>query len=124
MATQVTYSLSPAETIIMEFIWGNNCHARTYEIMNYLVQDKGIKWERQTLNTVLIRLSNKGIIERKRGTIEAKYTKEGLLHIACEDFVDTKFNGKISDAIKAYCMNGKIPEKEAEEIINTVQSLI
>ena len=65
MATQVTYSLSPAETIIMEFIWGNNCHARTYEIMNYLVQDKGIKWERQTLNTVLIRLSNKGIIERR-----------------------------------------------------------
>ena len=106
MATQVTYSLSPAETIIMEFIWGNNCHARTYEIMNYLVQDKGIKWERQTLNTVLIRLSNKGIIERKRGTIEAKY------------------NGKISDAIKAYCMNEKIPEKEAEELINTIQPLI
>ena len=124
MATQVNYSLSPAETIIMEFIWENNCYVRTYEIMNYLVQDKGIKWERQTLNTVLIRLADKGVIERKRGIIAAKYTKEGLFHIACKDFVDTKFNGNILNAVKAYYMNEKISEKEAEELINIIQSLI
>lgn len=124
MSLRKIYELSPTETMVMEFLWENNCFVKTCEIMDYFVQNKSKTWKRQTLNTLLIRLDNKGVIERKRGIVEAKYTYEELLHIACKDFIDTKFGGRISDAIKAYYMDEKIPEKEAEELINTIQSLI
>lgn len=124
MSLRKIYKLSPTETMVMEFLWANNYSVKTYEILDYFVQNKGKTWKRQTLNTLLIRLDDKGVIERKRGFVEAKYTYEELLHIACKDFVDTKFNGKISNVIKAYYMNEKIPEKEAEELINTIQPLI
>ena len=70
------YELSRTEEQIMELLWENNRPMKTGEIMDYFTQNKGKDWKRQTLNTLLIRLEDKEVIERRRGIVEAKYTKE------------------------------------------------
>ena len=115
------YELSRTEKEIMEFLWENNCPVRTGEIMDYFTQNKGRDWKRQTLNTMLIRLEDKEVIDRRRGIVEAKYTKDQLDHIECKDFVKNKFNDKLSNFITSYYSGEKIPNDEAKDLIDTIK---
>ena len=65
------YELSRTEEQIMDFLWTNNRPVKTGEIMDYFTENKGKEWKRQTLNTLLIRLEEKGVIVRRRGIVEA-----------------------------------------------------
>ena len=60
------YELSRTEEQIMDFLWTNNRPVKTGEIMDYFTENKGKEWKRQTLNTLLIRLEEKGNREKKR----------------------------------------------------------
>ena len=102
----MNYRLSESEEQIMSFLWENNGPVKTGMIMDYFWKTVGKDWKRQTLNTLLIRLEDKGVIIRRRGIVEAKYTKEELLHIECQDFAGET-----------------VSKQEAEEIVSLIQQL-
>lgn len=118
------YELSRTEKEIMEFLWEHNCSVRTGEIMDYFTQNKGKDWKRQTLNTLLIRLEDKEVINRRRGFVEANYTKDQLNHIECKDFVKNKFGSKLSNFITSYYLGEKISSDEAKELIDTIKLIV
>ena len=92
-------------------------------IMDYFWKTVGKDWKRQTLNTLLIRLEDKGVIIRRRGIVEAKYTKEELLHIECQDFVNTKGDGSLVKFVERYFAGETVSKQEAEEIVSLIQQL-
>ena len=106
------YELSRTEEQIMDFLWTNNRPVKT-----------GEEWKRQTLNTLLIRLEEKGVIVRRRGIVEAKYTRADLEHIECRDFVKTKFQNSLSKFMAAFAGEERISEKEAAEMIDMINTL-
>ena len=117
------YELSRTEEQIMDFLWTNNRPVKTGEIMDYFTENKGKERKRQTLNTLLIRLEEKGVIVRRRGIVEAKYTRADLEHIECRDFVKTKFQNSLSKFMAAFAGEERISEKEAAEMIDMINTL-
>ena len=119
----MNYRLSEPEEQIMSFLWENNGPVKTGMIMDYFWKTVGKDWKRQTLNTLLIRLEDKGVIIRRRGIVEAKYTKEELLHIECQDFVNTKCDGSLVKFVERYFAGETVSKQEAEEIVSLIQQL-
>lgn len=95
-------NLSTTEEQIMKFLWSKNRPVKTGEIMDYFVEHEHRDWKRQTLNTLLIRLDNKEVIIRRRGIVQAIYSKEDLLHQKCVNFVNENFAGNVEDFLIAY----------------------
>lgn len=114
------YELSKTEQQIMDFLWECERPVKTGEIMDYFTESKGKEWKRQTLNTLLIRLEEKGVIKRRRGIVEAKYTRAELEHIECRDFINAKFDNKISSFVRAYIGEEPYSGKEAEELLSLI----
>ena len=119
----MNYRLSESEEQIMSFLWENKGPVKTGMIMDYFWKTVGKDWKRQTLNTLLIRLEEKGVIIRRRGIVEAKYTKEELLHTECQDFVNSKYDGSLGKFVERYYAGEAIPKQEADELINLIQQL-
>ena len=61
MEKSIVYEMSQSESLIMNFLWREG--AKTFvEIMTYLNQNEGRDWKKQTVNTFIRRLSDKGLI--------------------------------------------------------------
>ena len=118
----MNYELSKTEEEIMQLLWENNRPMKTGEIMNHFTKN-GKEWKRQTLNTLLIRLEEKGVIERKRGVVSARYTQKELEQIECRDFVKTRFGSKLSNFVLAFTGGERIDEDEADELIDLINKL-
>lgn len=111
----MNYNLSETEKQIMEFIWSENRIVRTGEIMDYFVKQLHKNWQRQTLNTLLIRLEEKELIHRSRGIVQAAYSKEDLLHQKCVDFVNENFAGNVEDFLISYTKTDNSADKTKED---------
>lgn len=117
-------SLSETEREVVEYIWDHSGEVRTSDIYSYFRKSR-VQWARQTLNTLLIRIEEKGLIEREhRGVVVAKYTRQQYDQLCCQEFIQNKFNGSITDMIKSYYLNEPIPDEEAEELINVIKNSI
>lgn len=116
------YRLSKTEQEIMEFLWTNNRSVKTDELMEYFIT-KGKEWKRQTLNTLLLRLNEKGIIDRThRGYVVVRYSKEELLNMECRDFVANVCGGSLLKFLEAYFAGEKISQEKAEELITVIKA--
>lgn len=113
------FQLSETEKQIVEFLWEHDGETETKDIYSHFKEQKE-EWARQTLNTLLLRVAEKGIIERpQRGMVKAKYSRAEYDSLCCREFVETRFNGNIANAIRCY-YNGPIPENEAQELIDCI----
>ena len=59
------YNLSEAEYEIMEYIWKQNCMLKFSDIMEFL-SEKGHEWRKQTVQTFLTRLIEKGVLKAQK----------------------------------------------------------
>ncbi len=116
------FQLSETEKQIVEFLWGHGGEAETKDIYSHFKEQKE-EWARQTLNTLLLRVEEKGIIERpQRGMVKARYSRAEYDSLCCREFIETRFSGNIANAIRCY-YNGPIPEYEAQELIDCINSM-
>lgn len=117
-------SLSETEREAVEYIWNHSGEVRTSDIYSYFRKSRE-QWARQTLNTLLIRIEEKGLIERtRRGFVTVKYTRQEYDQHCCQEFIRNKFNGSIEDMIKSYYLNEPIPAEEVDELINVIKNSI
>lgn len=61
MKTKIVYDMSLSESLIMKFLWREG-EKSFVEIMTFLSREEGKEWKKQTINTFIKRLSNKGLI--------------------------------------------------------------
>ena len=58
--------LSKTEYRIMEYFWSTGGKYTFGELMKYFKEEEDKNWKKQTLNTFLSRLIDKGLLERKK----------------------------------------------------------
>ena len=115
----MNYKMSNTEKEIVDFLWAKNGPVKTNDIMIYFASKN---WKRQTLNTLLIRLEEKGIIDRSiRGHITVKHTAEEMKQMECKDFI--KKCGGLYNFFVSYYAGQRIPKEEAEELVKLIESL-
>ena len=112
--------LSPAEMEIMEFLWERDEGILARDLLEEINAKRGTEWKKQTLNTYLMVLHQKGLI--KRVSVERKYsyepnlTKEEYEQELLRDFMKSVYGGSMSKVITAFAGIEAISEEEAEEI--------
>lgn len=111
--------LSDTEKKVTEYIWSQNGEVRICDLYSYM--KKG-DWARQTLNTLLIRLEVKGIVDRsKRGYVRTTMTQEEYVSSVCKEFVEKYVN--LKNLIECYYYGEAISHEEADDLINVINSV-
>lgn len=116
------YKVTEAEQEIMEVLWEYSSPVLTRELLERMNAGKR-NWKRQTLNTLLFRLEEKGIVERKRAYVQAALSREGLRQKQTQEILNDFYGGKLRNFCAALIGNARIKEEEAEKLNALIDEL-
>ena len=115
------FSLSETEMEIMEVIWAADRGFTFSELLTYFNSDKKAKdWKKQTLNTFLVRLIDKGALRSEK--IGTKYvyfavnTKKEHIQVWTHKLLDSVFDGSVKGFLTALTGGSKIDSKTRNEL--------
>ncbi len=113
--------LSNTEIKIMEQLWKIDQPLSLKEITEFLNKQLNKEWKQQTVGTYLSHLQKAGIIKTdKRFSKLYLYfpscTKEEYLEKCACNFVEQVFDNSLSSFIAAFAKEGKISQRDAEEL--------
>lgn len=113
---KANHKITGAEREVMEVLWKRTEPMQTRELLD-VMKEKGKKWKRQTLNTLLFRLEEKGIVNRKRAYVEAALTEEGLLQVQTQELLDDLYGGEYGNFFAALTGNKEI-DGESKKLLD------
>lgn len=117
-----SYKLAGAELKIMKMLWANNGILSTGELLEQ-VNKEGKAWKRQTLNTLLARLEQKGMVSRPRAYVEARISEKDLLQLQTKEILDRFYGGRLRNFCAALLGDVRLNAKEAASLDNLVDEL-
>ena len=88
------YKITAAEREVVEVLWEYTEPVQTRELLDRM-KEKGKDWKRQTLNTLLFRLEEKGVIVRRRAYVWSVLSKEELLKKQTEGILNDFYDGEL-----------------------------
>lgn len=113
--------LSKTEYRIMEYFWSTGEKYTFGELMKYFNEEEDKNWKKQTLNTFLSRLIDKGLLERKKEGTKAYYseaiTRTEFKQHKAKEILEEGYEGKISHFIAALTGNNAITSVDEKELI-------
>ena len=117
------YSLSSSEEEILEALWTHQRWMTCSELVDYF-DEKGKGWKRQTINTFLVRLIEKGYVTRNGRKFIYTYSKEEVETQQTIDFVESVYGGSLKKIMIALTgKENKITKKYAEELKDYLNEL-
>lgn len=114
------FGISEAEQEVMEKLWEQKDSIKQSSLLA-LFEEDGKEWKRQTLNTFLSRLEDKGLVERKDRVVKAVYSKEEYSYMQMQAAIDHMYGGRLSNFMAAFVKKNKIDESEAKELIRLLE---
>lgn len=114
------YRVSDAEEEVLEMLWTCGGPIKQSELFQ-LFEEQNKKWKRQTLNTLIVRLEEKGFVKREDRVVEPVFGKDEFHQLQLEEQIDDFYNGKWSNFFAAFARYQKISAEEAEEIVKIIQ---
>lgn len=118
---------SDAELLILEYLWEKKSPATFSEIMNYLHNKKDKDWKKQTVNTFLSRLIQKGLLSVDKNLRRASYsptlTSEEFYQEYTNWILDTSFDGSLKNFISAFTGNQKLSQEEKNDLLDYIERL-
>jgi BlaI family penicillinase repressor len=114
--------ISDAELEIMKILWSCDRKVSFSELSAQLSKTKG--WQRQTVNTLLIRLLKKDAITQHKLDIshytanisEDRYRKERE-----EELIDRLYGGSAMSLVLSLCQRVKLTEADKLELLKTLE---
>lgn len=112
---KVSQKITETERSVMEVLWERSEAVATRELLE-LMEDKGKKWKRQTLNTLLFRLEEKGIVSRTRAYVKAAMSREEILQAQTQEILDEYYGGKPANFLIALVGSGNVTAENAARL--------
>ncbi len=116
----MTFDVSGSEREILEYLWENPQGMKSRDMLEYFNTNKGKDWKKQTLNTFLLRLKDKGLISNEKingkKIYHAVYNETEYETKKAEKVLDVFYGGSVSNFIMALSGGEKIDEKMAQEL--------
>lgn len=116
------YKVTEAERAVLEVLWEHVEPMQTAELLEQMKQ-RGRDWKRQTLNTLLSRLDNKEVVNRKRGYVQAALSEEGLLMKQTQGILDNLYGGKLENFCIALLGNSNVKDEDIAQLNTFVSRL-
>lgn len=117
--------ISGAEWEIMQYLW-RHPQENTFAAILVWFHDSGRRdWSKQTLNTYLMRLIRKGMIERKEGEKRSIYIPaltEVQYHQRCaEEILENSYGGSMVNFVMALNGGRKITHEEERRLMQLIE---
>ncbi|MCM1268430.1 MAG: BlaI/MecI/CopY family transcriptional regulator [Bacteroidales bacterium] len=115
------WDASDAELEVLEKLWDQEEGIKQSQLLALFEAD-GKEWKRQTLNTFLARLEEKGLVTRKRRIVSTTYSRDEYHYKKAKAVIDEMYEGKLSHFMAAFVKENTIDESEAEELIRIIEN--
>lgn len=115
------YNISDAEMEVMEKLWEQGDSIKQSELLALFEAD-GKEWKRQTLNTFLTRLEDKGLLTREHRIVKPVYSREEYNCIQMKTVIDHMYEGKLSNFVAAFVRENSIKESDAKALIEILEN--
>lgn len=117
--------VSETEYAIMEYFWESKGKFNFAELMDYFNNHQEREWKKQTLNTFLKRLIEKGLLtcqkEGKRTYYREKITKKEYEQRCAEEILEENYGGSIKNFIAALSGNENLSDVDEEELLRYIR---
>lgn len=102
------YHLSLTESQIMEKLWMQTEPIKQTALLA-MFNEEGKEWGRQTLNTLLIRLENRGFVKREKRLVSVSFSKEIYAYYIMKSAIDEYLDGDYEKAKDFFQNRNNIP---------------
>lgn len=109
------YSASEAELEVMEKLWDLEEGVKQSKLLALFEAD-GKEWKRQTLNTFLSRLEEKGLVTRENRIVKTALSREEYHYEQIQAAIDAMYGGSLSNLVAAYLREEKLSKSEKKEL--------
>lgn len=111
---------SEAELEVLEKLWDLNEGVKQSQLLALFEAD-GKEWKRQTLNTFLSRLEEKGLVTRENRIVKAAVSREDYHYEQIQAAIDSMYGGRLSNLVAAYVKDERITKNEKNELKNILE---
>lgn len=109
------YYMSEAERDVMEVLW-TFPEGVNQSVLLKAVNAAGKDWKRQTLNTFITKLMEKGLVNRENRYVTAAMDKQAYGNWQIEEVVKEVYDGKISAFMLAFAKDQKLTKEDKKEL--------
>lgn len=114
------FDVSEAEREVLEKLWDQEESIKQSQLLALFEAD-GKEWKRQTLNTFLTRLEDKGLVLRENRMVKTVYSRDEYNCMQMKAAIDDMYGGRLSKFVAAFVKENAINESEAEELIKILE---
>ncbi len=114
------YHLSESELMIMEKLWVDGGPIKQTDMLSYF-RINGKEWSRQTLNTLVSRLEERGFIERDCRLVKAAISKQEFGFQIMKEAVNNFYDGKPELLYASLAEKRRITPEQAKKLHEMVE---
>lgn len=114
-------NMSDAEQEVMEKLWDQAKSIKQSQLLDLFIEE-GKEWKRQTLNTFLARLEEKGLVKRENRMVSVIYSREEYNYMQMKEAINHMYGGKISNFVAAFTKKNGIDEEEAKALMKLLEN--
>lgn len=111
--------LSESEYRMMDIIW-DNAPVESGKLVK-LCEEK-LSWKKSTTYTMLKKLCDKNIVKNVDSIVSVIIPRGDIQSHESEHVVKRSFGGSLPAFVNAFLGNGKLSKKEADELINLIET--
>lgn len=120
-------TISETELEFMQYLWQCKSGAAFQEIMKYFNEVKNKNWQKQTVNTYLLRLGKKGFIISKNITLKKKIYLTAISEgdykkNLAKEVLNESYGGSLKDFVVSLSGGDGISKNDADELIEFLKS--
>ena len=123
----VQNAMSATEFYILKYLWSRETPATFSEIMTHFNEEEKKEWKKQTVNTFLTRLAQKGFLNNDKSGKRAIYIPSVSRKKYYEDYaqqiIEDSYEGSLKNFVCAFTENHKLTSNEKEELLTYIHSL-
>ena len=123
----VRNAMSATEFYILQYLWTGETPATFSEIMVHFNEEEKKAWKKQTVNTFLSRLAQKGFLNVDKSGKRAIYipsvTSKKFYENYAQEIINDSYNGSIKEFLSAFTAGHKLSATEKANLISYIQTL-
>ena len=123
----VRNAMSATEFYILQYLWTRETPATFAEIMVHFNEVEKKAWKKQTVNTFLSRLSQKGFLNIDKSGKRAIYipsvSSKKFYENYAKEIVDDSYEGSLKNFIRQPTKGRKLTGTEKEDLLAYIQTL-
>lgn len=114
-----------AELEIMQYLWEHPDNNTFAQLLTWFNEEKGKQWSKQTLNTNLLRLTKRGLLERVNRSLKSIYvpTVDEIRYqqLCAKEILEESYGGRLANFIAAFSGNQRLTSEEEQKLMRFIE---